>query len=562
VQPQCSDPGAFDDYLAALQPWESSLFQCLEMKAYPTEVASLLTSNPFVSASDGSVKFATHGSFGWIISLPNGRRLATCSGPVYGAKPSSYRAEGYGMLSLLRFLVRLFEYCGVQVVSTDCSIVCDNSSLVNKVIAYQSPYPMDVMLDDDWDPFDQPSLESSNKSTTATLAPDWDVLNEIRHALHDLPLRPSFQHIKGHQDRDTPYEHLPLLAQLNVDADNAAEAFQRNHGCHRPHVLLFPHAGAQLQIADETITYNIKSFIRNAAHGPPLLQYIQQRNDWSDTIMQYIDWTAHEKATHRYLHRRVHLVKLIHEILPTNDNVGIWKENRSEKCPSCSHPAEDRDHVLRCPHPARQEWRQNFLLSIRKTCDRLNTRPNLRDILLSSLEAWLNETPVNYDNYPPLYSTLIHQQTQIGWRQIFNGRISKEWSRHQDDHLYQVGLHNAKTTGLLWAASLLTSIWDEWHLVWTIRNGVIHGHDVTSRQRIQRSNAETQIRAIYDDRNLLLPADRDHLYDDVETHLEKSTTSLQNWLNVYQGLFSDSISKAKRRALEGVRSIRSYFAPT
>lgn len=162
---------------------------------------------------------------------------------------------------------------------------------------------------------------------------------------------------------------------------------------------------------------------------------------------------------------------------------------------------------------------------------------------------------------PPLYSTLIYQQTQIGWRQIFNGRISTEWSRLQDEYLYQAGLHNAKTTGLLWAASLLTSIWDEWHLIWTIRNGVIHGHDAISRQRIQRSNVETEIRAIYDDRHLLLPADRDHLYDDVETHLEKSTNSLQNWLNTYQGLFSDSISKAKRRALEGVRSIRSYFAP-
>jgi hypothetical protein len=277
--------------------------------------------------------------------------------------------------------------------------------------------------------------------------------------------------------------------------------------------------------------------------------------------MQYIDWTAHEKAIHRYLHRRVHLTKLIHDILPTNDNVGTWKENRTEKCPSCSHPVEDRDHVLRCPHPARQEWRRKFILSIRKTCDRLQTRPNLRDILITGLEAWLNDTPASYDKFPSSYNALIHQQTQIGWRQLFNGRISKDWSRLQDEYLYREGLHNEKTSGLLWATSILTSIWDEWHLVWTIRNEVIHGHDTISRQRIQRSNVETAIRAIYEDRDLLLPADQDHLFDDVQTHLEKSTHSLQNWFNTYQGLFTDSISKAKRRALDGVRSIRSYFAP-
>jgi hypothetical protein len=56
-------------------------------------------------------------------------------------------------------------------------------------------------------------------------------------------------------------------------------------------------------------------------------------------------------------------------------------------------------------------------------------------------------------------------------------------------------------------------------------------------------------------------ADQDHLFDDVETHLTHSTTTLQNWLNTYQGLFSDSFSKAKRLTLQGIPSILSYFAP-
>ena len=162
---------------------------------------------------------------------------------------------------------------------------------------------------------------------------------------------------------------------------------------------------------------------------------------------------------------------------------------------------------------------------------------------------------------PPLYSTLIHQQTQIGWRQLFNGRISTEWSRLQNDYLHQQGLHNKKNTGQLWATNILSRIWEEWYLVWTIRNAVIHGHDQTGRNRIQRIEAEVEIRAIYDERELLLPADQDHLFDDVEFHLTFSTISLRNWLSTYQGMFTDSISKAKKRALDGVRSIRSYFHP-
>jgi hypothetical protein len=155
---------------------------------------------------------------------------------------------------------------------------------------------------------------------------------------------------KDTQDHDTPYDNLPLLAQLNVDADTAAGHFQSQHSCHRPHVPLLPHAGAQLQIDDATITYKHKSFIRNAAYGPPLLNYIQQCNQWNPTIMQYImqyiDQDAHGLAIRRLFHLRVHLTKLIHNILPTNDNVSRWKSNRTKKCPSCPPSKEDRDHVL------------------------------------------------------------------------------------------------------------------------------------------------------------------------------------------------------------------------
>jgi hypothetical protein len=105
----------------------------------------------------------------------------------------------------------------------------------------------------------------------------------------------------------------------------------------------------------------------------------------------------------------------------------------------------------------------------------------------------------------------------------------------------------------------LSKIWEEWTLIWTICNQVIHSHDHTSRLNIQRLEAETKLCAIYEDRELLLPADQDHLFDDVNTHLAYSTNSIQNWLNTYQGLFTDSISKAKKCALDGVHSIQSYF---
>jgi hypothetical protein len=66
-------------------------------------------------------------------------------------------------------------------------------------------------------------------------------------------------------------------------------------------------------------------------------------------------------------------------------------------------------------------------------------------ILLTALEAWFTNTPADFLKYPTQYSRLIRQQTQIGWRQLLNGRLSTEWLRLQDEHLHQQGLYNKKT---------------------------------------------------------------------------------------------------------------------
>ena len=54
----------------------------------------------YAGGTDGSVKYGTHGSFGWNLSNPEGERMATAMGPSRGSKMDSYRAECTGMLSM------------------------------------------------------------------------------------------------------------------------------------------------------------------------------------------------------------------------------------------------------------------------------------------------------------------------------------------------------------------------------------------------------------------------------------------------------------------------------
>ena len=59
-----------------------------------------------------------------------------------------------------------------------------------------------------------------------TVESEWDCLAQILDSLQLLQhMAPSIHHVKGHQDDDTPYEQLPLPAQLNCDADAYTGSF-------------------------------------------------------------------------------------------------------------------------------------------------------------------------------------------------------------------------------------------------------------------------------------------------------------------------------------------------
>jgi hypothetical protein len=145
----------------------------------------------------------------------------------------SYRAECTGMLSLLRFLIRLAVYTNMDdpwrgLIGTDSQSMLDR--LYGKTIAQTSKHL--AILD--------------------TLDAEWDLLVEIQEALRELP-GVDLTYVKGHQDDKKANDRLPLMAQLNVDADRLAGEYNREHGNQqRPFALMTPNAGALLLTDDGT----------------------------------------------------------------------------------------------------------------------------------------------------------------------------------------------------------------------------------------------------------------------------------------------------------------------
>ena len=208
------------------------------------------------AVSDGSVQHDNHGAFGWTLSSDRGERLAFGKGPVRGLNLTPFRAEGVGLLSLLRFLIRIAEYTMMHepwqgIVATDSKSLLDTLFGKADSSTYQQAH--------------------SNLPVLDPLQADWDILVEICHALEKRPGL-TFQHIKGHQDRKTQYSRLSLLAQLNVDADCLASDYQEEYGSARPQVLMTPRTRAHVLTTQGTVTSNYATSVRHLAGKKPLRQ--------------------------------------------------------------------------------------------------------------------------------------------------------------------------------------------------------------------------------------------------------------------------------------------------
>ncbi len=114
------------------------------------------------------------------------------------------------------------------------------------VLATDSQSLLDTLLGRDTrDSNDNAPMDlDANRVVLDVLCPEWDDLIEIQNSLKILP-GVRLEYVEAHQDKKTAHHNLPLLAQLNVDADRIAGQYHNLHFSQSPFVLLSPNRRAQ-----------------------------------------------------------------------------------------------------------------------------------------------------------------------------------------------------------------------------------------------------------------------------------------------------------------------------
>ena len=542
----------FESYVHTLDPWEIDILRHTTMHVDPYTLCTALATG-IQAATDGSVRYETQGAFRWILSTDTGEHAATGMGPARGYRPTSYRAEGVGILSLLRFLIRVAEYTSHHEPWRG-TIVTDSQSVL-KTLAGGDVNP---------DEKDEPVSIDGERVLVNALCPDWDVLIETQHALLQLP-ELTLKFVKSHQDKGKPYAQLSLNAQLNVDADKLASEYQDQYGAER---TVTPRNRAHLHMPNGSVTSDDAPKLRHAYCGPPLQQYIQTRNKWSDSTIASINWEPHGAALRKQMVHRLHFIKLVHDILPTHS----WQnklDSGKRTCPCCPHQHKDRDHFLRCPGAERNRWRRKFLSNIEAFCVKQFTCPPIQALLLDAIRSWLypddpSNVTISCANYPQSVHAIIHTQDRIGRRQLFNGRFSTSWGDVQDTYCFHQRrtLPVKKKTGKKWQTALTHEIWENWFELWKLRNSGVHGRDAATKAAAERRDLSRQLVEIYDMQNHMKPSAQALLCTSIREHLEKPPSVIQKWISIYAPVFRTSVKRVKKNAKQGVRSIRTYFLAT
>jgi len=506
-----------------LDTWETDLLDQLQFLNRSSTILDRFAAGRLLFCSDGSA--AHHqGSFGWILSTPTGERLARCNGPAYGHKISSYRAEGYGLLSVLRFIILMrIEY--TITVPWEVTILCDNESMVKNCKKHQDPttvYP------------------------NSTLGSDWDIIVEIWQALKELgPLcKPIFKHVKGHQDRSTPYPALSLSAQLNVDADHLADNFMATHQDKEySRVTLLPTASCQLNLAPGTATFKMKRELRLARTTEPMIAHLCKRNNWTRDVFDSIDWTAHGRALNRQSKHETTFVKYLNGILPVGRIVHRYDKKYPPECPSCPHTTEETiGHLHLCQALSRDQWRRKTMTEVRKHLETSETPLPVIDLFLQGLHSVLHATPRTDIIVPAGLEPIAAAQQAIGWDQILSGRLALAWQSHQQQYLTQTNRLSDRNSGQSWSTNLTNVIFAQWWELWQMRNEDRHGRDKITQAQAENRQATRELHQLYEHRANLPENLQWILTPPIEEKLQWTTTMLRAWINSFRPIIEKGYS--------------------
>ena len=175
-------------------------------------------------------------------------------------------------------------------------------------------------------------------------------------------------------------------------------------------------------------------------------------------------------------------------------------------------------------------------------------------MLLAGLETVFDkEHPdeTTKSEWPPELRTAFASQTEIGWEQIFYGRLSKYWE--------QVACYRAwdqpENGTTKWTGRAIRAGWSFGLDLWKFRNELAHG-TTGGPSKLEQQTMQSRIRDLYTIlRDTQGQSIRDGLLHDEQHTLSLPYDSQKAWMERVKYLFPDKVKTVVTRTQESVEML-------
>jgi hypothetical protein len=554
--PQAPPALSFLDHLTTLPEWQQEiLVGVFQTSSHDPLGQHLLNGDRLFLCSDGGAKDHA-GSFGWVLATST-TILWECIGIASGWFANSFRSEGVGQLSLLVFLEAYITFHGLQDIPTPTfppkskpwlRIATDNEGLIKRIRA---------------------GLATITAFAGAALCSEYDVVNEIVEIERRLPFRLAWEHVRGHQDAKKKWYELTWMETLNVRADaHATDGLTDLPGNPPTLVTHIPSSKVGLRIRHVNITANFATHIRKAAAEPATRLFFHQHYGWDAKDFDSVDWKAHHGAIRKLPYAgKKFITKFIHQLLPMGAVYHKIDPTQSITCSSCKAHPECEAHLYQCP--ARRLVIETFLREdLSSFLEAQHTCPALAYILLDTLHNEVHGRAHAFQNRhggaDPRFRELLQAQTNIGWSQLFQGRLVSHWALLQEDFLAannsEFKLDRRYWTGEIWARKLISLLWLAMRAQWDLRNADRHGRTKAANHAIRHARLLTSITALHNDAPLMLATDRAILdAEPIPVESVQNPARLEHWVRQTRTIVTRSKADATAAIHRTHERLTHYF---
>ena len=413
---------------------------------------SALKSGSLVAVTDGSYDRQRNPyicAAGWIImDITTGSRLSG-SFSEYSTSASSYRGELLGLCAINVILLALSR-TGKISSRPPITVWCDNKGAINR------------------------ASDCSRRIKSGR--PCADILRTLRSIRQELPLTATFCHVKSHMDDTLSWEQLTLEQQLNCDCDALAKAsvsraLDKARDEPPRQTGLLPKESVALFVDNHKITSDPTNSLRYLLSKKEARLFLTSEQGWTADKFDSVGWDwLHQVLASKPIMFRLWLSKQHSNFCATGLQLKRCKLSDDDRCPSCWSRKERARHLCECPSDSRTTL---FLDNVADLESWLtlnnNTDPELAYWLIKYIMGRGKLKFAELGQLSHDLHTAAVSQDRIGWRNMMEGRITKEFYGIQCVHLSK---SHSRINGNDWMKGLINRLVHISHSQWLFRNSL------------------------------------------------------------------------------------------